>query len=562
MPRPKRPKLIHTVPALRGARPTPTSSIKHQVVSLSPASSTRVTTTTDDSDGLVTTQRTASGSRRPAVRDQYTMTGALGEEETKGTRLRPPSIRTIEDVTRTAREAEYANIAADRRKAREIAAANSSDQIQVPSTLQSESGTRPASRIGPSIVQSRRPSMASRGQRTPLAQSSTLGAAIFKKRPRQPSLLQMVQSQQAQSELDHNDDLDDFRPDDESTPLVKSLSQLHGAGTSSSRQTSISRKRKLKTPEIQVPASQSDDLPSSPPANSTQEDELEDGSDPEEASGTRQPVLPPPHNSQSAAPEIFSDTLAPPQSSSSSSPSRSHPTRARNATTQSASNPKTRKQPQRSKHPSKPSANGTTSASASPVRKPLNPLTTAHLQNLLPRRRAQHNPREKRSAYDFPGSSSTDDIHLDATNLSENEDELSFQAASKLRRKPKSKTPARTLPAPPPAATKRGARGANKTKAVPVTTAAAAQQKATRVSTTYTRKSLLEEPADVDDANDEDNSLGPTKSHGKGKGGGGDFDGAAKQEMKRQAAKFAEVDEFTMDFEDVTGSSSQMADAR
>lgn len=64
---------------------------------------------------------------------------------------------------------------------------------------------------------------------------------------------------------------------------------------------------------------------------------------------------------------------------------------------------------------------------------------------------------------------------------------------------------------------------------------------------------------------DEDDSLGPVRLKGKrrGKGDGdGDFDEKAKKEMQRLAEKFAEVDEFTLDFEDVTGSSSQMADAR
>ena len=62
---------------------------------------------------------------------------------------------------------------------------------------------------------------------------------------------------------------------------------------------------------------------------------------------------------------------------------------------------------------------------------------------------------------------------------------------------------------------------------------------------------------------EEDDSLGPTslKKHGKEKGEG-EFDGKAKKEMERLAAKFAEVDDYALDFEDMTGSSSQMADAR
>lgn len=68
----------------------------------------------------------------------------------------------------------------------------------------------------------------------------------------------------------------------------------------------------------------------------------------------------------------------------------------------------------------------------------------------------------------------------------------------------------------------------------------------------------------IDDEDiDEDDSLGPAslKKHTKGKGDL-EFDKKAKKEMERLARKFAEVDEYTLDFEDMTGSSSQMADAR
>ena len=40
------------------------------------------------------------------------------------------------------------------------------------------------------------------------------------------------------------------------------------------------------------------------------------------------------------------------------------------------------------------------------------------------------------------------------------------------------------------------------------------------------------------------------------------LDGKAKEEMKRLADKFREVDEYALDFEEMTGRSSQMKDAR
>lgn len=568
MPRPKRPKVVHTVPTLRGVRPTAKPATQTQLHNVSPASSGRVTNATDDSDGLVTTQRTAPGRKDLAGRDEYVMTGALEEGEIQGTRLRPPSTRTIEDVNRIAREAEYASIAADRRKAREVAAANSSDQVQISSTLQPESVSRPASRAGPSAVQSRRPSIVPRGQRTPLAQSSTLGVAMFRKRPRQPSLLQMVQSQLAQSEVEHDEDLTDFQPDDESTPLVKSLTQSRALGTSSSsRQTSGSRKRKLTSPEIQVPASQSEDILTSPSAVLSQPLEHGDASDAAEEPENREPELPSPHASQALEPEIFSDTLAPPQSSSSPPSPPSQRTKTRKASTRQAPNAKTKKQQHPPRHPSTRSPNRTSSTPTSPVRQPLKQLTTAHLQNLLPRRRTHHHHRPlPKGAYDLPSSS---DIELDTSRLSENEDELSFHAASKLRRK--TKTPAaamRTLPA----SRKERAGGpskANKARNGAAQTSSATQQ-SKRASRTYTRKEspmISDAVSGAEDEEDEDDSLGPVRLKGKGRGGKGDgagegeFDGKAKREMQRLAAKFAEVDDYTLEFEDVTGS-SQMADAR
>ncbi len=89
-----------------------------------------------------------------------------------------------------------------------------------------------------------------------------------------------------------------------------------------------------------------------------------------------------------------------------------------------------------------------------------------------------------------------------------------------------------------------------------------------RISRTYARQSLVITDAghandDDDDNVDEDDSLGPAslKKHAKGKGDG-EFDKKAKKEMERLARKFAEVDDYALDFEDMTGSSSQMADAR
>jgi hypothetical protein len=181
-----------------------------------------------------------------------------------------------------------------------------------------------------------------------------------------------------------------------------------------------------------------------------------------------------------------------------------------------------RKQPASARSPF-----SSTSTQIPPVRltKP-KPLTTATLQNLLPRRRARPQPK---GDYDIPSSS---DIEVDTTALGEDEDELSFHATSKMRRKKQSMGIV---------AQKRAAKGKE----------AGTGGKGKRVSKTYTRKSGSE--SDVDE-------IGQRGERGRSKTPG--LDGKVKAEMKRLADKFREVDEYTLDFEDMTGSSSQMKDAR
>lgn len=82
-----------------------------------------------------------------------------------------------------------------------------------------------------------------------------------------------------------------------------------------------------------------------------------------------------------------------------------------------------------------------------------------------------------------------------------------------------------------------------------------------KASKTYTRKSIVvSEDEDDDDENasrgEEQENLGIGRKKKAGLGG------KASEEMKRLAEKFKEVDDFTLEFEDMTGSSSQMKDAR
>ncbi|KKZ60386.1 hypothetical protein EMCG_04869 [[Emmonsia] crescens] len=146
---------------------------------------------------------------------------------------------------------------------------------------------------------------------TPAFESSML--SNFRRRPRQPSILQMMQGDPS-SELDADDDdlLGGFDPDDESTPLKfssrKSLPQ-HSVSTPSSTPRNLLsaslKKRKLHT-EAQVQVSRSCD----PYELAIATDESADNS------ASEDDLLPTPKGAQSTEPpEVLSQTMMPPESS-------------------------------------------------------------------------------------------------------------------------------------------------------------------------------------------------------------------------------------------------------
>ncbi|OAX82644.1 hypothetical protein ACJ72_03006 [Emergomyces africanus] len=144
---------------------------------------------------------------------------------------------------------------------------------------------------------------------TPTFESSML--SNFRRRPRQPSILQMMQGDPS-SELDDDELLGSFDPDDESTPLKfsnrKSIVQNRLSTPSSTPQnlptTSV---MKRKSPlEVQVQVSRSPD----PSEVAISTDEHGDNS------GSEDDLLPPPRGAQSPEPsEVLSHTMMPPESS-------------------------------------------------------------------------------------------------------------------------------------------------------------------------------------------------------------------------------------------------------
>ena len=537
MPRPKRSKVAPSAPITfpHLAKQAVASAAQKQKDAFSPASSGRVTTTSDDSDGLVVSKKPRARGRGIEAQE-YRMSGALAPEDIGPTRLKPPSNQTRAALSKIAREADYARKVAEGKArqgdAAQAQAATEPDQIQ--SSIPTESKPSPGGVGISSAVKSAQIGLGSRIGETP--QPSMLGA-MFKKRARQPSLLQMLQTQNDPSDDLDDDEVDDFHPDDESTPMIKSISQSNAQHTSSSScQTSGSRKRKLASPEVQVPASQTPDPPSSPPSLPPQE--REDLYDlPAEDEGIPEPTLPRQRSTQTPQRQIDSDTLAPPRSSS---PEKPKVRKSRTKSAKIATRPQQSKRKQFSPAPSPLSSISTNTSPVKPVS--LKPLTTATLQNLLPRRRARPKPKGE---YDIPSSS---DVELDNTGLGGDEDELSFDATAKMRRKKK----------PKPAVQKRGGR----TK----------EASGKRMSKTYTKKTVVVSDNENDDDDDDDDDGGQENENenenengvgSKGRRRTPALDGKAKTEMKRLADKFREVDEYMLDFEDMTGnSSSQMKDAR
>ena len=553
MPRPKRSKVTPTIPtklqAERVAKPALAPSVAQKKKDLfSPSSSGRITTTSDDSDGLVVAKKT----RRSVTSDAqkgYRMSGALAVEDIGDTRSKPPSSKTRAELNRIVREGDHEQAKWKEEMAGlEAQEAATDDPEQIPSAIPAEAhligkeSSSPGSRE--SVI--RQPTdrrLGSKVQETPRVQTSLLFGSAFKRRQMQPSLLQIAQSQN-QTQIDSNDDSDmyDFLPDEESTPLNKSLSQpiAHHVSSSSGR-TSSSRKRKRTTPEVQVPASQSQSTQprssptSSPPPSSVQEDVHES---PVEEAGP-EPQLPRHRSTQTPQPQIFSDTLAPPQSSS-----QTKQDQAATRKSTKAKNPSSKVRHIKSKAlspapaPSPLSSQDTQNPHILPVKRnpkaEAKPLTTASLQNLLPKRRPRERPKGE---YDMPSSS---DVGLDNTGLGEDEDELSLHATKVPKKKP----------------------GTRVAKSVAKRKEAAAKKKAK----TYSRKSVV--LSDNDEANSIENDsvngdIGGDNNNGVGKRARPALDGKARAEMKRLADKFREVDEYALDFEDMTGnSSSQMKDAR
>lgn len=571
MPSPKRTKVAST----RVAQPSQPSSATPHRRNLARQAVEYIEDHSDDSEGLVTTTTRIRGrlslvSQRNA---DYTMTGGLGEGDVKGAHKTIPKTRpTVKKVKPDKQQAEALDALKRRRdatlKTKASRARKTSPEATIPSPELKDSrpGTitkapkEPSPALSevdslyasPSPVRTTNPQSTLKAQGTPAIDTSILALANFKRRPRQPSILRMVQQTS-----DNEEDFDDFNPDDESTPLNlhKNVDQEGGGkGTgrrsSTSIHTSGSRKRKLSSPDIQVPRSSPPAMPSPTEGRGGSISPSEPSSLPEHIAETQEGDI---REEQQQDPEIWSETMAPPKSSSPlpNSPimtkaCKSHGEKKGRQT----SSRKTRQAQDEDNEGSEDSVGSdaesvtvTRHRKAAP-RKPSRPpnLLTAKLQSLLPRRR-YHARNGAIDQFDIPSS---DDIETSMP--TSDEDELQFPASRRTtaaRKTDSARTPV-----------KKGSREAKKTisqtsakKATPVKTIQAAKG----VTRTYGNRRVVSSDKENEStfihhelSEEDDEPTEVTINHVK------------SAELAAAAKKFAEVDQWEMEFEsvDIGGESS------
>ncbi|KAL1958088.1 hypothetical protein VTO42DRAFT_5128 [Malbranchea cinnamomea] len=376
---------------------------------------------------------------------------------------------------------------------------------------------------------------------TPGFDSSML--SNFRPRPRQPSILHLMdddEDEDGSSDLDSEAFLGSFHPEDESTPLNlgrrKTLPPAEALPPSPSprkqnavhQSTPSVKKRRLFAVEVPVLDSDgystlhSDQITAGDAAvdNEEQQQQQPDDDAADHSSDDDSIPLPEPLDQQ-LSPEILSQTMAPPISSS---PIFSPP--------------------QASTQPSKPTPSQTRRLSSHQLR-----ISTATLrENLLPlrRRRRQLRPRSGMEQFDVPTDS--DDEEENAGRAAD-EDELSYLPNKDGRRRTK-KNPLKSnrqgvnKKIERPSRTSRGGKDKGSTAE---TTWRTWQSRPAKAQLTYSRRrSPDKENDDAMEASDVPQDDAPEDASHV----------ICSKELLKAKKFFAEVDQWQMDFEDVSGEQS------
>ncbi|EEQ83503.1 uncharacterized protein BDCG_00308 [Blastomyces dermatitidis ER-3] len=386
---------------------------------------------------------------------------------------------------------------------------------------------------------------------TPAFESSML--SNFRRRPRQPSILQMMQGDPS-SELDDDDDmLGSFDPDDESTPLKFSNRQSIpydsvSIPSSALRDLSPARlsKRKLHS-KTQVQVSPSPD----PSKFAIAVDETTDNSTSEDDS------LPTPRGAQSPEPlELSSQTMMPPESSPASSVEKRRLDTAHDEFPENETS-----LPNRERQPAT-------------IYKPR--VSTATLrENLLPQRRRL----QRRRVLNHANTLASDDIENEpffsdhSDTFEADQDELSYTASKVFKRRkdiagvPEASRGGGNRELPGTVGNNRGRRRTPAMKSSTIGSSRNAHLTRSKRgnNTTYFSHDSHEELADKENQSIHASSSPPDSEEPFSTA---DISPPASErvflsdELMQQAQKFAEISQWPLDFEDVAVTSCQSSPAR
>lgn len=550
--------------------PAKRSRLASQSQSIAPARNTRPTrqdvlhangnsnSNSDDSDGLVTAVPALPNSSGIASREAF-MSGGLGKGDTKN--AHKTNQANMRDTSPPSKLLESAAGSQETQQAKSQTPVAKSHEQAIESSPIAErvaTGSRPPTRArGYSSTLSlagRKGDMSSRIPGTPAFESSIL--SNFRRRPRQPSILQMMQAD-GSSDLDDDDDfLGGLSPEDESTPLNLARKSLLSKPLTTSPSTpplpssGSSRKRKRAPEEVQVPQSPPGFVEDSPRAPSVS------GSDEDEACASREglPAAP-------VEPEVFSQTMALPMSSSPVAAPREEIIASPGQTGPRSTREKIKK---------------STTEGDEKAAEPHVQLSTAILQEkFLPRRRRHR--RNVAADFDFPSDESEEEGRHHGDIGSDDDDELSYlpsrprrralaesKSATNANAKVKSKRMGRD-------SGKKGrnnhAHGTNDTGKSTTATAssAASTSKVSKPRDRITYSSRYRRHPEGGKENQLSDTSSPLSSPPASEAFASDaYSPASKsqgrffsEELELQAKKFAEVDKWQMEFEDVIVTGNQ-----
>ncbi|KAK2059418.1 hypothetical protein LY76DRAFT_592345 [Colletotrichum caudatum] len=417
--------------------------------------------------------------------------------------------------------------------------------------------------------------------------SSTFNIGLFKRRQREPSILGTAQKERAQRpiELSSGSDSDDeegddgFDPEAESTPLQNRRktqppaaepepdSQQVLAPDSQPAQkdvappsSSASRKRKSTDNHAETDrpgkASRTEPEPEPEPVP-----DLGDSDSDSELSDLPSPVLTPTRPSAFPRPTTPNqdDIMAPPQSSDSEDSEGIWPDIHTLA-----------KQRRRRASPVTPTRDGNISDASSPPSLTHSPnfpatrnksrqkkqgkspkVTTADLTGLLPRRR-------HKKARDPYSVDDTEEEEVDASNLEEHDDELSYVDSRTRSRRAKAAAHDRGTANRPASRGAKAAASAEKPKAA---TRSSTRTYSRRLSNKENEENEAEEETAEAEAGAEGDSFAPVPDDVLESQDSSDPTRSA-DELKKAARKFKEVDRWELEFEEMTGDSSPNRDGR